>query len=139
MAALAAPRMTNHLGEGAVIQLLRVPLAASTKIWAGSLVMIDGGYLKPAAAATGKKVVGRARATFDNSAGSAGAVTGEVERGTFGWAIGTSGDALTQADVGATVYAIDDQTVGKTDGSGARSAAGTLWQLEDGLAYVESY
>lgn len=140
MAALSAPRMTNDLhGDHAVIRKLRIPIAASVKIWQGSLVMIDGGYLKPAAAATGKKVIGRACATYDNTSGSAGAIDCEVERGTFGWDIGASGDALAQADVGATVYAIDDHTVGKTDGSSARSAAGTVWQLEGGLAYVETY
>lgn len=140
MAALAAPRMTNHLhGDHAVIQRLRVPIAASVKVWQGSLVMMDGGYLKPAAAATSKRVVGRACATYDNTGGSAGAFDCEVERGTFGWDIGTSGDALVQADLPAIVYAIDDHTVGKTDGSSARSAAGTCWQLENGQAYVETF
>jgi hypothetical protein len=131
--------MTDVLhGDHAVIQKIRVPIAANVKIWQGALCMIDGGYLKPAAAATGKKVVGRSATTYDNTGGAAGAITCEVERGTFGWDIGTSGDAIAQANVGAVVYAIDDHTVGLTDGTGTRSAAGIVWQLEDGLAFVES-
>jgi hypothetical protein len=139
MTALSAQRLTDTLGADARIRKLRVPIAANVKIYAGAQVMIDAGYLKPAAAATGKLVVGRACATYDNTGGSAGAINCEVERGTFGWDIGTSGDALTQANVGATVYAIDDHTVGATDATGSRSAAGILWQIENGQAFVESY
>jgi hypothetical protein len=35
-----------------------------------------------------------------------------------------SGDAIAQANVGSTVYLVDDQTVALTSNSGARSAAG---------------
>lgn len=117
MTALSAPRMTDTLhGDHAVVRKLRIAIAASVKIWQGAQVMIDGGYLKPVSALSGKRVVGRACATYDNTTGAAGAIDCEVERGTFGWAIGDSADALVQADIGSIVYAIDDQTVGKTDG-----------------------
>lgn len=140
MAALTAARMTDTLhGDHAVIRKWRVPIAANVKIYQGALCMIDGGYLKPAAAATGKKVCGRACATYDNTGGSAAAFDCEVERGTFGWDIGASADALVQTDVPATVYAIDDHTVGKTDGSSSRTAAGTLMQIENGMAWVETF
>lgn len=135
--ALTTVRMTEQLhGDTAVIPKVRIKLKAAVKIFAGAAVVLDGGYAAPATTATGKKSVGRACATYDNSAGADGAVVGEFERGTFGWNIGTSGDALADADIGATVYWIDDQTVGKV--STGRSAAGTLWQLENGQAFVET-
>jgi len=140
MAALSAPRLqTAQLGNAAVISKWRVKVKGGVKIYSGALCCLNGGYLAPWTAATGLKKAGRACATYDNTSGSSGDITGEVERGTFAWDIGTSSDALTDADIGATVYGIDDHTVGKTDGSAARSACGTLMQLEDGMAYVETY
>lgn len=55
-----------------------------------------------------------------------------IDTGTFWLTPGTSSDALTQADVGATVYAIDGNTVGKTDGGSARPIAGKLALIGDG-------
>lgn len=49
-----------------------------------------------------------------------------IDTGSFWFTPGTSSDALTQADVGATVYAIDGNQVGKTDGGAARPKAGVL-------------
>ena len=49
-----------------------------------------------------------------------------IDTGSFYLSSGSSGDALTQADVGATVYLIDGNTVGKTDGSATRPPAGKL-------------
>lgn len=38
----------------------------------------------------------------------------------------TAGDALAEADVGAIVYGVDNQTLAKTDGSATRPAVGYL-------------
>lgn len=138
MTALSAIRLTDQLGNQAVISKWRVKVKGNVKIYAGALCCLNGGYLAPWTAATSLGKAGRATATFDNTGGADGAITGEVERGVFGWDIGASSDALTDADIGATVYGIDDHTVGKTDGSAARSAAGKLMQLENGMAFVET-
>lgn len=136
MAALTAPlENTPRLGGD---DLWKLPLAASAKIWAGGIVMIDAGYAKPGAVAVGKFVAGRAERSVDNTGGSAGAKVLEVRRGIFKYKCGTSTDAITQADVGNACYVLDDQTVAKTDGSGARSKAGLIYQIDpDGGVWVE--
>jgi hypothetical protein len=55
-----------------------------------------------------------------------GAVTVEIATGSFFLASGTGADAITQANVGATVYLINETTVGLTSGSGTRPAAGVV-------------
>jgi hypothetical protein len=139
MAALTAARAhTPRLGDSAFIDLWKLPVKASTKIWAGSLVVIDAGYAAPATTALGKIVVGRAEQTVDNSSGSAGAKVIEVRRGTFKWNNSASGDLIAQADVGKICYAVDDQTVAKTDATGTRSPAGIIMQVESDGVLVES-
>lgn len=69
-----------------------------------------------------------------------GAANGDVridtDRGTFCFAIGTSTDALTLSDVGADVYVIDDQTVGKTSATNTRPKAGVLEDVTSDGAWV---
>jgi hypothetical protein len=137
MAALTKERNTpTRHGDHAVIRVIECKVAATTTIYAGSLVMIDGGYAKPAATATGKVVLGRARQTVDNSAGAAGDKTVEVERGTFKWTNATAGDAIAQANVWADAYALDDQTVTIT--ATGRSKAGKIVAIEADGVWVES-
>lgn len=87
-----------------------LPVAATTKIYAGSLVAINAaGYAVPAAASAGLAVVGLAMAQADNSSGDAGDVKVIVRRVCVARLKGSS---LTQAMVGETVYVVDDETVG---------------------------
>lgn len=138
MTALAAPRKTLRLQDIPFIELLSMQVKASTKIYAGGMVATDAtGYAVPAATSTALKVWGIAEDTVDNTAGSSGDLLVRVRRGAFNLNVGTSGDALTIADIGAMVYAIDDNTVGKTSGSSARSIAGKFIGYEDSLPYFE--
>lgn len=133
MAALTAQRSTkskDYLNTPG----LNFPVAASTTIYKGSLVMLDAGFAKPAATAASKKVIGRAKATVVNS-GAAGAASIEVEEGIFKWA-NDGGDAVVAADVGATVYATDDQTVSRT--ATGKTAAGICQQLESDGVWVKT-
>jgi len=86
-----------------------LPVAASTLIYAGSLVAVDAaGYAVPAADAAGLVVMGVAMARADNSAGAAGDIQVVVRRrGVFRF----KGSGLAQAQVGQDMYAVDDQTV----------------------------
>ncbi len=135
MAALAAARNTDQLGNYPYVHKWRVPVKASTKIWQGAACVIDAGYLAPARTATGLISAGVAHKTYDNSAGSAGAVVASVERGVFAFNNSAGGDLIAQANVGADCYWVDDQTVALV-GTG-RSRAGRIIQLEGGLVYVE--
>lgn len=134
MAALTAQRNTVKLGTKSHPEILEIPVKANTKIHAGSLVVIDAGYAAPGRAATGLIAAGRALDTYDNTGGAAGAIIARVEPGQFKWANSASGDLIAQADLGKTVYIVDDQTVAKTDGTGARSAAGKVTKVDaDGV------
>lgn len=139
MTALTAPRLTKRLNAEPIVYELAIPVKAATKIYGGSMVATDAtGYAVPAATATGLRVWGVAEDTVDNTSGASGDVFIRVRRGAFNMNVGTSGDALAQADIGAMVYAIDDNTVGKTSASSTRSIAGKFLGFEtDGTPYFE--
>jgi len=131
MAALTTERDTKKRDDSPFYDL---PVAASTVIWQGSLVCMNAsGYLVPGAIATTLKAVGRAEQTVDNSAGANGDVTCKVQHGIFKWE-NAGGDAVVQADIYAACYVTDDQTVSKTDGTGTKSSAGRVVQVDsDGV------
>lgn len=87
--------------------------------------------------ATGLKAAGVAQGLADNSAGGNSAINVSVRRGVFRFANSSAGDAIALADVGATCYAVDDQTVAKTDGTGTRSAAGTIRDVDADGVWVQ--
>lgn len=106
-------------------------LAAAKKIYAGALVMLDNaGHATPGAASTTSRGAGRARTQVDNSAGSAGDQTIDVEIGIFRFDNSASGDLIAAANIGSSCYIVDDHTVAKTDGSASRSIAGTIHDVD---------
>ena len=117
---LSAARNTQAFGDGAT-KRLSLPQKTNTTIYAGALVVLDGGYAAPGTTATGKIAVGRARTTQTNS-GSSGAVSIDVDTDmAFLWE-NDANDALAQAQAGALCYVKDDHTVSKT--STGKSIAG---------------
>lgn len=141
MSAATSGRVTKQV----ILGKFSAPIAATTTIWAGTLVALDSaGRAVPASTATGLRAVGRAATNggldkWDNSAGAAGAFQVEIEEGIFFWGNSAAGDAIAQAQVGLACYAVDDQTVAKTSNAGARSVAGVVRYVDaaDGVA-VES-
>ncbi|MBA4382757.1 MAG: hypothetical protein C0406_09350 [Sideroxydans sp.] len=131
MTALAADRNTN-MKDG---KLIAVPVAATKKIFAGSLVAANAtGYGTPGAVAATLTYLGRAEETIDNTAGADGAVSVLVRRGEAFKFANHGADAVTQASLGKVCYIVDDQTVALTNGAGARSAAGIVIGVEaDGV------
>ncbi len=114
------------------------PVGASKKILAGTIVMLgSGGFAEPGATATGKKCVGVAERTADNSGGADGAVDVAVKRGCFQFANSASTDEIKRADIGANAYIVDNQTVAKTDGSSARSVAGVIRDVDAQGVWVQ--
>lgn len=87
---------------------LEFPVAASTKIFAGSMVCINAnGYAVPAADTSGYRFVGVAMEQRDNSAGLDGGHSVRVRRaGAFEF----DAASITQAMVGQPMYAVDDHT-----------------------------
>jgi hypothetical protein len=137
MTALSTERLTQQMGgPSPVPSRLAIPVKGATKIFAGSLVAVQAGYARPATGATGLWVVGKAEATVDNTDGSDGDLTVVVLTGTLSFEMGSSTDAIAQADIGKLCYAIDDQTVGLTSNAGARSAAGIIVGLNGSQVFV---
>jgi len=137
MAALTAARSTKQMEGGPLPRQMSFPVKGSTTIYQGSLVALNAGYAAPGAIATGRIVVGRAKRTVINS-GADGAATVEVEAGVFVWGNSASGDLCAQADVGASCYIIDDQTVAKTSNGSTRSVAGIIVQVDTDGVWVMS-
>ncbi len=96
-------------------ELQAFPVAAATKIYRGALVKISAaGYLAPQAAEVGAFNAGVAYEGMDNSAGAAADLLCRVE---LVGAFEMNGVAFTQADLGKSVYASDDNTVSVTQAS----------------------
>lgn len=135
MAALTTARKKQRFGDISLLQ--NQPVKASTKIFDGSIVVLDAGYLAPGRTATGLIAHGVADETVDNSTGAAGAKRCEVQQGIFKFANSSAGDLIAQADVGADCYIVDDQTVAKTDGTGTRSKAGRIHGVDTDGVWVQ--
>lgn len=132
--ALTADRNTPYR-EG---KLEGHPVLAATTIYGGSLVCLNAaGWAVPGATDTTLIAVGRAEFRADNSAGANGDLTVEVRRGVFRFKNSSAGDAITRAEIGDTAYIVDDETVAKTDGTGTRSAAGTIRDVDAQGVWIE--
>ncbi len=133
MAALTEDRNTfKRDGE-----LFNFAVAAGIKIFAGAIVMLNAaGYATKGATATGQIAVGRANEQVDNSAGADGDKSIDVEAGVFQFANSGGGDLIAITEIGDTCYIVDDQTVAKTDGTGTRSAAGTIVGVDSDGVWV---
>lgn len=130
--ALTSDRNTPMRGIG----LLALAVAAGTRIYAGSMVVVDAnGFAIPGKVGTGLGYAGRADESVDNTVGAAGAVRVQVRRGeAFKWA---NDGTITQAQLFKTAYVVDDQTVGATDDTGKRSAAGRITGIDADGVWIE--
>ena len=132
MTALTEDRNTPYM-DG---ELLSLPVAAGAVIHAGALVVANAsGYVEPGATATGLAALGRAEEAVDNSGGGDGAATVRVRR-KKAFRFENDG-SIAQAALGRTCYIVDDQTVAATDGTGTRSAAGKVVDVDADGVWVE--
>jgi hypothetical protein len=113
-------------------------MAATSTVYGGSIAITRSGYVVPCISPVSSTDVvwGIVSKQTDNSAtsywgGATGAVNCPIDRGAF-W-IAYSG-SVTQADVGATVYAYDEQTVTKT--ASTRPVAGIILAVDTAISKV---
>lgn len=134
MTALAADRTTPKR----LAQRLNLPVAANAVVYAGALVCVNAsGYAVKGATSTTLKAAGVAVQRVDATGAADGALRVEVDRqGAFLFANSASTDQITLADLGATAYIVDDQTVAKTNGSASRSAAGRIVDVDAAGVWV---
>lgn len=128
MAPLTADRNTpQSMGDERVGRV-----AAGQRIFAGAMVMrTAAGLLVAATTALGRVGDGRAEQQVDNRDGADGDQTLRVLRGIFRYANSGGADAITDADIGSVCFAVDDQTVAKTNGGNTRSPAGTIDMIDE--------
>ena len=133
MAALTKDRKTQRR-EGAINN---DPVAAATTIYYGSIVVLNAaGYAAPGTTATGLTARGVAQEQVDNSAGANGDKTIDSEPGIHYFA-NDGTDTITRAHIGGTAYIVDDQTVASNDGTGTRSAAGEIKDVDSNGVWVQ--
>lgn len=117
------------------------PMAADAVISIGDLVVINTatvatGVAERASVATTLTGVGFAVEARDNTGGAAGDLTIMVS--TAPHAVALQAGTMSFADLGATVYAVDEDIVDGDSDSDARSAFGTLRFVdEDGTLFIE--
>jgi hypothetical protein len=138
MPALTTERLSPQFAgsSGPSPAKLFLPVKGSTKIYAGSLVVLNAGYAAPATAALGLVAVGKALTTADNSTGADGDQSIEIQVGVFRFENSSAGDAIAQANVGSYCFLVDDQTVALTSNAGARSMAGQVVQIDASGVWV---
>ncbi len=134
MAALTADRNTvSRSGD-----VLHMEVAAGKILYQGALVAVDAnGYATAGATATTIRGIGRAEAYVDNSGGADGNKIVAVSKGVFAYENSSAADEITKADIGKDCYIVDDQTVAKTDGTGTRSIAGTVFDVNSHGVWVK--
>jgi len=107
-------------------------LAAAVTVHAGAMLVRNAaGFIAPATTALNLTGVGRAEETVDNATGVAGDKAVSFMAGRFRYANSATTDEVTIADIGKACFAVDDQTVAKTDGTGTRSKAGVVDDVDD--------
>ncbi len=130
--ALSAPRNTPKRNA----EILYLPVAAGAKIYEGGLVVLDTGYAKPGAEATGLIAAGRAEEFIDNSTGQDGDLSITVRRGCFKFGNDTT-DPVDQSHVLSDCYIVDDETVSSSHATNTRSVAGKVIAVEADGVWVE--
>jgi hypothetical protein len=107
-----------------------VKVAGNTKIYGGTIVVLEGGYAKPGRSAAGLVALGRATESVDNTGGQNGDKTIVVERSELDVDFLYGNDTtkpVSQADVGKDCFILDDETV--TGDGTDRSAAGKVVEV----------
>ena len=110
MTALTKNTPRTRVGEG---KRFRDPVAAATRIYAGSMVALNATGFAIKAVTTATRIRGVALAEADNTEGAAGDGFVDVERGPFLLANDVT-NPVTRAHIGANVYVVDDNTVGSS-------------------------
>jgi len=109
--------------------------ASNAVIYRGAIVCLNASsLLVPGSASTTLRCVGVAQnSTADQAYG--GRV--RARRGTFQFKNSAAGDAIAAADIGASCFIVDDETVAKTHGGNTRSVCGVVRDVDAQGVWVE--
>lgn len=117
--------------------IVALPIAANTTIFAGTLVAVDSnGRAVPASDTAGLRVIGRAEE--EKTCGpAAGAELVIVKRGIFRFG-NSATDAVDANDLGKTCFVEDDNTVSETGGT-HKVRAGRVVQVDAQGVWVDTH
>ena len=116
------------------------PMSANAAVYQGTIALTRGGYAVPAISPiavdlcwgvyNGIEDSQLAVSTPITNTAVAGTKRAGIDTGTFYFASSTGADAITQANVGATVYVVDEVTVGLVQST--RPVAGVVAEIGAG-------
>lgn len=115
------------------------PVKGGVVLFAGALVVLDGGFASPGHVAPGLTAIGRAEFHVDNSNGGDGDVRADIKReGAFRFE-NLATDLVDRSHIGRDCYIVDDCTVAATAGGdpATRSRAGRVVDVDDDGVWVE--
>ncbi len=113
-------------------------VAAGKNIFTGALVCLNStGFLEPGSAGNTLVADGVAIESRDNTLGQDGDLICIVDKRPHRFANSADADLITIAQIGDACYVVDDQTVAKTNGGGARPSAGTITDVDDSGVWVD--
>ena len=143
--ALAAGKPTQRMGSP--VNNYQIGVKSGVTIFQGALVILAAGFARPgregqgadnaakAADAATYQAVGVAQETVTGS-GADGDVKVNVQECQWLFKNSASGDAITAAEIGKTVYIVDDETVAKTSPNSTRAAAGKVTLVDSDGVWV---
>lgn len=114
---------------------INVTVDDGATVYAGGMVTLlaaDGTAVAAGTASAGN-VIGVAEDTVTGD----GDLGVELRTGCFRFENSASTDEIKAADIGGIAYIVDDQTVAKTDNSGARKIAGAIADVDDIGVWVQ--
>lgn len=136
MTAAAQNLTTPEMATIPMLSEFQFPAAASRKLWCGTIALIDAAGNLTDVPALGQTCIGAFIATYDNSAGIAGAIKAKAKIGIYKFKNSAAADAIAEANRGADCFVVDNQTVALTDGNATRPVAGTIVQVDSDGVWV---
>jgi hypothetical protein len=143
MAVTTDQKITRLGSPGDSTQPLELPCKAATTFYRGTPATTRAGYLVEATAPASTDVVwgmiedmgSAANLTvsgpgFVSPSGADGQIKARIATGAFYMASSTGADAITEANVGATVYLADETHVALTSAGGTRPVAGVVLNID---------
>lgn len=145
MTALNAPRQVVRLAQNGCDVY---GVAAGAVCLAGGIAILAAGYARPAREGQGgNDTVKAADAATYVAVGvfaqtvtggvADGAVTVKVQPGAYNFRNSAGADQISIADIGKTVFLVDDQTVARTSAGGIRAVAGTVVRIDEEGIWVD--
>lgn len=113
---------------------LDIPTAANVRVFGGAMVGINAAGLAVPAGANATRVLGTAITRVDNTGGIDGGPRARIDKRVACMSNSEGASAITLADVGKPCYAVDDQTVTKTEGP---CVAGKVFDVDANGVWVD--